>query len=267
VATLSHADPLRGSQSSVTSSASSESFDARTPKKTASLTSLPWKTAGSGGSGGSGSGVGGSGVGVSTLPKYSPAFKRKELTVPRCYDVTAAPALPTAKPPPPPPATAATLTPTIETTPTHPGQEESSDTDGDSALSSARSSFSQSESPVPQSAAVPEAPPAPRVLKAHSVEALNRKNVLQSARYSSGGGAVGAEVSPASETATASAPAVRPGLRLSASSSPVSPPWSSKESEPVVLRSRKAPDFEQTLKMFAAADREVFPLFTNNCQS
>ena len=280
LATLSRTDPLRGSQSSVTSSTSSDATDSAL-KKT-SLTSLPWK----------------SNSASNTLPKYSPAFKRKELTVPRSYVLDSGqverpapstktgtagthdtvkqtppvpllplPPLPASKPPAVSPAkdlidVVDSRTPSTVTS-SH-SHEESSDTDGDSALSSSRSSFSQSESPIPSAdnkdeakmshqesstAAVTAAATAARVLKAHSVEALNRKNVLQSARYSSGGG-LDSPTSPPTPTES------RP-LKLSSPNRSSDSLSSPKDPSPLLARSRKAPDFEQTLKMFASSEKEA----------
>ena len=163
-------------------------------QKTTSLSSLPWKS------------------NSPSLPKYSPAFKRKELTVLRTpyntnsdqqtgtnqHSLTAG--SPVNKPPlmssfSCPSDVDGSQSPMVESETT---TNDNSDTDGDSAVSSSRSSFSPSGSPLPernQSNQVKMdedtttlATAASRVLKAQSVEALNRKNVLQSARYSSGGG-------------------------------------------------------------------------------
>ena len=163
-------------------------------QKTTSLSSLPWKS------------------NSPSLPKYSPAFKRKELTVLRTpystnsdqqtgtnhHSLTAG--SPVNKPPlmssfSCPSDVDGSESPMVERETT---TNDNSDTDGDSAVSSSRSSFSPSGSPLPernQSNQVKMdedtttlATAASRVLKAQSVEALNRKNVLQSARYSSGGG-------------------------------------------------------------------------------
>ena len=144
------------------------------------LSSLPWKS------------------NSPTLPKYSPAFKRKELTVLPAGRLSGSGSIspsspPSSKPPPPPSIPSLVVAVSAEES----GTMSADDTDGDSAVSSSRSSFSPSGSPLPERASSSSAEDsnttsaaatsALRVLKAQSVEALNRKNVLQSARFSSGG--------------------------------------------------------------------------------
>ena len=136
-----------------------------------SLSSLPWKSS------------------SPTLPKYSPAFKRKELTVLPTTAVAATRMVggsispPSSKPPAVPALVVAVSGVDVEES----GTNSADDTDGDSAVSSSRSSFSPTGSPLPERASSAEdSATSARVLKAQSVEALNRKNVLQSARFSSG---------------------------------------------------------------------------------
>ena len=264
---LSRTDPLRGSQSSITSSMCSVT-DGADLKKT-SLTSLPWKS------------------NSPTLPKYSPAFKRKELSVSRssyadcnsahqakpdammmmmmksepsareCDMQITAPPVPNS---PPPPLTKQWPQTIIVDqvdgkvgTCTLTSQQECSDTDADSALSSSRSSLSPAESPVPQQDAKDDGKNSSssgsgsndhvgRVLKAHSVEALNRKNVLQSARYSSG--LVVDYNSPQTE--------LRPIQVDIGDFSPSSSTLTSPKSTTNLLRPWKGADFEHTLKIFTA---------------
>ena len=133
------------------------------------MSSLPWKT------------------NSLSVPKYSPAFKRKELTVARSSIR--------------PPEVNSNLPASgmiIDVVDGGHLEETIIDTDGDSAVSSSRSSFTPSGSPIP---VIPESNKTSgtdadvslnRVLKAQSVEALNRKNVLHSARSSSGGKGSGA---------------------------------------------------------------------------
>ena len=138
------------------------------------LSSLPWKS------------------NSPTLPKYSPAFKRKELTVLPAGRLSGSGSIspsspPSSKPPPPPSIPSLVVAVSAEES----GTMSADDTDGDSAVSSSRSSFSPSGSPLPERASSSSAEDsnttsaaatsALRVLKAQSVEALNRKNVLQSA--------------------------------------------------------------------------------------
>ena len=141
-------------------------------KATSLLSSLPWKS------------------NSPSLPKYSPAFKRKELTVLRTPYSNSEPA-PVSPSNSKPPLLSSFSCPSDVDGSSSVAEESTannSDTDGDSAVSSSRSSFSPSGSPLPDRNSSGEETTASRVLKAQSVEALNRKNVLQSARYSSGGG-------------------------------------------------------------------------------
>lgn len=198
---LSPLSPLRSPTSSTAAGAAGtehDNVDGQQLKKTStSLSSLPWKTS------------------SPSVPKYSPAFKRKDLSVLRNYNATLLESTtPSTKPPPipqsPPPP------PCVEdsTSNSNSAGNDNSDTDGDSAVSSSRSSFSPSGSPVPERTAqqADSSSTSARILKAQSVEALNRKNVLQSARLSSGGSS-----SPVGATCTTSPPA------LSASNSSTSP--------------------------------------------
>ena len=128
------------------------------------LSSLPWKT------------------NSLTVPKYSPAFKRKELSLARS----------SVRPPESNSMLPASGMILDAVDGGHHPEETAIDTDGDSAVSSSRSSFTPSGSPIPVAPESNKASGADaetslnRVLKAQSVEALNRKNVLQSARSSSG---------------------------------------------------------------------------------
>lgn len=142
------------------------------------------------------------------LPKYSPAFKRKSLSLSSSvsssvsssreelrpiFDVP--PPLPPTQPPPPPPTTNEPKSLESISSPTRsdfsfeyktltPSQAPAGDESDDSAVSSSRSSqYSPPASPLRQSEA---ADASRRVLKPRSVEAINRKNVLSSARHSSG---------------------------------------------------------------------------------
>lgn len=127
------------------------------------MSSLPWKT------------------NSLTVPKYSPAFKRKELTVVRSSIR---------------PLESSRILPAsgmiLDEVDSGHAEETVIDTDGDSAVSSSRSSFTPSGSPIPvlletNKTSGADADTSPnRVLKAQSVEALNRRNVLHSARSSSG---------------------------------------------------------------------------------
>lgn len=175
-------------------------------KISTSLSSLPWKSS------------------SPSLPKYSPAFKRKDLavvrTVPTPDASPAPPQPPSTKPPPLPPPDQVEEDVAAASSRS---EELNSDTDGDSAVSSSRSSFSPSGSPVPDRSDTLSANGSSRVLKANSVEALNRKNVLQSARVSSGGGNGGipepsAPIAvPKAEVAGSRIERSSPRLRLSSS--------------------------------------------------
>ena len=187
--------------------------------KSSPLSSLPWKS------------------NSSTLPKYSPAFKRKELSVARssCYPShqQEAPAPPSAKPPPPlPPPPPALSTVYSSSSDVGEDKEQANNSDTDSAVSSSRSSFSPANSPVPERRTNPLQVESigGRVLKAQSVEALNRKNVLQSARFSSGGNSL-YDLTPAA---------------------PLLPEMRTTQRSGVT----KSGDFEQTLKKFAIAEAQ-----------
>jgi hypothetical protein len=153
----------------------------------------------------------------STVPKYSPAFKRKPFTV---YSNSAKPGAsePAAKPKPAerklydsghqdepknvPKRLSVSGAPSTTTTPAN--MKSDNDSDNDSAVSSGRSSLSHgSASPPPASAPQPaerkmslqsikksedEDAKAEglRVLKKDSVEAINRRNIIESCRTSSG---------------------------------------------------------------------------------
>lgn len=134
-----------------------------------------------------------------SVPKYSPAFKRKPFTVYSTGNVK----------PPSRPLSAGSSSSRPEsqkvTSPT--SQVKSDDSDNDSAVSSGRSSLSHSSvspptSPVqgnrtssvtkrPKAETIKEvdttsSPANPRVLKKDSVEAINRRNILESCKKSSG---------------------------------------------------------------------------------
>lgn len=223
-------------------------------QKTTPLSSLPWKS------------------NSPSLPKYSPAFKRKELTVLRTpYGSESVPN---------PPGQQSSSKPALLTSFSCPSDVEvsspvaeenaanNSDTDGDSAVSSSRSSFSPSGSPLPDRNASEEttalATAASRVLKAQSVEALNRKNVLQSARYSSGGGVGGPhlELAPPSSPPAVPPPAVpttiTTDVKLTVDINPqqvvipslASPALRSGQRN----NSKLSGDFEQTLRKFSSAE-------------
>ncbi|XP_057366372.1 mucin-2-like [Daphnia carinata] len=227
-------------------------------QKTTSLSSLPWKS------------------NSPSLPKYSPAFKRKELTVLRTpynnSDTTAVspvnkPALMTSFSCPS--DVDGPQSPLVESEST---VNDNSDTDGDSAVSSSRSSFSPSGSPVPdrnrsnqmadEETTTALAAAASRVLKAQSVEALNRKNVLQSARYSSGGGNL-LDLTPPSPPSVAppalpSPVTTVPDIKLTVDVNQQSPTPSpaSPAARPPVQRTAKlsGENFEQTLRKFTSAE-------------
>ena len=141
----------------------------------------------------------------STLPKYSPAFKRKPFAV---YGSSVKPNLETTPKPKP---TERRFTDTVEpkipkrlsvssTTSSH--IKSDNDSDNDSAVSSGRSSLSHgsaSPPPAPQpterktsvkkSDSIDEdeaAAESLRILKKDSVEAINRRNIIESCRTSSG---------------------------------------------------------------------------------
>lgn len=250
-------------------------------QKTTSLSSLPWKS------------------NSPSLPKYSPAFKRKELTVLRpSYNNSdsgtnhstnlSTAGSPVNKPPlmtsfSCPSDVDGSQSPMVESeTATN---DVNSDTDGDSAVSSSRSSFSQSGSPLPErnqpsnqhvadedtNAALTTA--ANRVLKAQSVEALNRKNVLQSARYSSGGGSGNhldlmptsssppppALPPPAVPAAALSEPAVKLTVDVNHHPSATCSLASPALQRPLVQRTSSSKlssgeNFEQTLRKFTTAE-------------
>lgn len=223
-------------------------------QKATSLSSLPWKS------------------NSPSLPKYSPAFKRKELTVLRTpYGSESVPNPPAQQSSSSKPALLNSFSCPSDVEESSPVAEEnaanSSDTDGDSAVSSSRSSFSPSGSPLPDRNASEEttalATAASRVLKAQSVEALNRKNVLQSARYSSGGGVGGPhlELAPPPSPPAVPPPAVpttTTDVKLTVDINP----------QQVVIPSLASPalrsgqrnnnklsgDFEQTLRKFSSAE-------------
>lgn len=228
-------------------------------QKTTSLSSLPWKS------------------NSPSLPKYSPAFKRKELTVLRTPynspELTAV--LPVHKPAlmtsfSCPSDVDGSQSPLVES---ESAVNDNSDTDGDSAVSSSRSSFSPSGSPLPdrnqlnqmtdEDTTTALAAAANRVLKAQSVEALNRKNVLQSARYSCGGGNL-LDLTPALPP-TVPPPAIPspvvpiiPEVKLTVDVNHQSPTPSlaSPATRPPVQRTGKlsGENFEQTLRKFTSAE-------------
>ena len=157
----------------------------------------------------------------STLPKYSPAFKRKPFTV---YSNTTATSSPGVKPTPesvgPKPRPAERrfheisqqddppkIPKRLSVTSTSSHIKSDNDSDNDSAVSSGRSSLSHGSASPPPSSAPPQ--PAerkssaqlvkkseavdddgksenPRILKKDSVEAINRRNIIESCRTSSG---------------------------------------------------------------------------------
>lgn len=217
-------------------------------QKTTSLSSLPWKS------------------NSPSLPKYSPAFKRKELTVLRTpysnSELQTAQLSPSSKPP-----LLTSFSCPSDVDGSSPVAEESaannSDTDGDSAVSSSRSSFSPSGSPLPdrnssgEESSLALATAASRVLKAQSVEALNRKNVLQSARYSSGGGNGHLELAPPSSPPAVPPPSV-PDVKLTVDVNQTVPASAGSLSSPAlrtVQRNNKlSGDFEQTLRKFSSAE-------------
>lgn len=176
---LSSAGPLRSptGNEGITSAQPESTHQTKT---STSLSSLPWKS------------------NSPSMPKYSPAFKRKDLSVLRGYnnalalaaETASVPPVPSTKPPPVPSLSQQlTEEPFSTTEGNNNNNNDNSDTDGDSAVSSSRSSFSPSGSPLPERTAQAES--SARILKAQSVEALNRKNVLHSARISSGVGGNG----------------------------------------------------------------------------
>ena len=159
----------------------------------------------------------------STLPKYSPAFKRKPFTVYSNTTMTSSPGVkPTTesvgpKPRPAerrfhdisqqddPPKIPKRLSVTSTSSSSH--IKSDNDSDNDSAVSSGRSSLSHGSASPPPSSAPPQ--PAerkssvqlvkksvavdddgksenPRILKKDSVEAINRRNIIESCRTSSG---------------------------------------------------------------------------------
>lgn len=207
-----------------------------------SLNAPPWKSSGGGG--------GGTTSGTSTLPKYSPAFKRKNIAVfNKCDNLpppsgrthstrSASPTSDFSQASPVPPATTPPKSLESITTPSSEHAFEfcetkyssdrhnysklslsqkssldsrlsrAEDSDNDSAVSSTQSSFSQGisppSSPMPEQddhddrssrtyrsrlspqSSFDEQDSARRVLKRGSIEAENRRNVLNSARCSSG---------------------------------------------------------------------------------
>ena len=150
------------------------------------LSSLPWKS------------------NSLLVPKYSPAFKRKELTLMRSSSSSSSSSMSSIAPLPPLPPAISRVTSTstsrmifdvVDAGIQHHGDDFTA-SDTDSAVSSGRSSFTPSGSPVPfltkdlpKSVVddVNSVNSVNRILKAQSVEAQNRKNVLHSARCSSGG--------------------------------------------------------------------------------
>ena len=112
------------------------------------LKTPPWKVSG------------GSSPNSATLPKYSPAFKRKPFTI-YSHNTAATPPT-TAKP-----------SPNKEPAPGRPRTSKSDDSDNDSAVSSARSSLSHSSSVSP--------PHSPQISNGRKeTEANNKKNILES---------------------------------------------------------------------------------------
>lgn len=229
-------------------------------QKTTSLSSLPWKS------------------NSPSLPKYSPAFKRKELTVLRTpYNNSETTAVSPVSPVNKPALMTSFSCPSDVDGPQSPlvesesGVNDNSDTDGDSAVSSSRSSFSPSGSPVPdrnqsnqiadEDATTALAAAASRVLKAQSVEALNRKNVLQSARYSSGGGNLldlTPRLPPTLPPPAVPSPTAASEIKLTVDVNQPSPTPSqaSPAARPPVQRTAKlsGENFEQTLRKFTSAE-------------
>ncbi|PSN43724.1 hypothetical protein C0J52_14010 [Blattella germanica] len=192
--------PVAANRWSTPSATTNTSSTMSNPVPPVVIPSPPWKTSNS----------------SSNLPKYSPAFKRKSLTVygsssssfrdepPASLESITSPARSDLSFDYKLPVTEKNMSPSGR----HLSTEDESDTD--SAVSSSRSSISPPPTPPPPSLLSPlhrtlssettasassstastitcgSSDSNRRVLKAQSVEAINRKNVLSSARYSSG---------------------------------------------------------------------------------